>query len=110
MKLFKFLRNINPVNNILVQTTRGPKKKAEKKDIIKSEHILNFYKNADDVAILPDEYYPKWVLDLHKFRFNLDEMIDSQYFGHLVYIILTRLFHLNICIQLEEVLKEDLIK
>jgi hypothetical protein len=84
MKLFKFLRNTNPVNNIQNITIRGPKKKSDKKDMVKSEHILNFYKNADDVVILPDEYYPKWVLELHEFRYNVDETLNNAIAGHLI--------------------------
>jgi hypothetical protein len=84
MKLFKFLRTPTTLNNTLLSTTRGPKKKSEKKDMVKSEHILNFYKNSDDVAILPDEYYPKWVLDLSTFKYNANEYIDNTYFGHTV--------------------------
>jgi hypothetical protein len=77
MKLFKFLRPLSPVNNTILQTTlRGPKKKAEKKDYVKSEHILNFYKNADDVSILPDEYYPKWVMEMDRYPPNLSETFD----------------------------------
>jgi hypothetical protein len=88
MKLCNFLRNINPINNIITTATlRGPKKKGEKKDYVKSEHILNFYKNADDVAVLPDEYYPKWVLELHHRKFNLDETVDLFYAGQGVNII-----------------------
>ena len=86
MKLFKFLRTPTTTNNALLLTIRGPKKKSEKKDMVKSEHILNFYKNSDDVAILPDEYYPKWVLNLSEFRFNANEYIDNTYYGHFVKI------------------------
>jgi hypothetical protein len=84
MKLFKFLRTPSITNNTLISTTRGPKKKSDKKDMVKSEHILNFYKNSDDVPILPNEYYPKWVLDLSKFRYNYKEYLDNTYYGHRV--------------------------
>jgi hypothetical protein len=87
MKLFKFLRPGNPIKNILNETLRGPKKKAEKKDMVKSEHILNFYKNAEDVVILPDEYYPKWVMELDKYPYNLDESLDLYMCGIEVKII-----------------------
>jgi hypothetical protein len=93
MKIFKLLRNKNPLNNIITEATlRGPKKKAEKKDIVKSEHILNFYKNADDVAILPDEYYPKWVLELGRGKFHSDEMYDMYMSGFTVIIYLLRFY------------------
>ena len=54
MNIFKLLRPFkSPFNNITVSsTTRGAKRKGDKKsDAILSEHILNVYKNKDDVAI-----------------------------------------------------------
>ncbi len=89
MKLFKFLRQPSILNNTLLSTTRGPKKKSDKKDMVRSEHILNFYKNSEDVPILPDEYYPKWVLELSDVRHNVQEYIDNTYYGYGVRTSLT---------------------
>ncbi len=81
MNILNSLRNnITPVRNILNNSTfRGPKKKADKKgDGIVSEHILNIFKNQDDIPILPTEYYPPWVVELKKRPMrNSDFIINS---------------------------------
>ena len=84
MNFLKFLRpNKNPFNtNMLLSTIRGAKRKGEKKqDGILTEHILNVYKNAEDVAILPEEYYPEWVADLAKEPMHLEEFYGNAITG-----------------------------
>jgi hypothetical protein len=84
MNIFKLLRTYkSPLNNLtLSSTTRGAKRKGEKKsDAVLSEHILNVYKNRDDVAILPDEYYPPWVLRLAEPQMKVEEMIGNAAWG-----------------------------
>ena len=45
----------------------GPKKKGGgKKEIIESKHLLNIYKDKEDIEILPDEYYPKWLNEINR--------------------------------------------
>jgi hypothetical protein len=83
MNLIKLLRSSrSPFNNVMIETTRGAKRKGEKKEAgILSEHILNVYKNAEDVAILPDEYYPKWVMDLARPNMSLEEFFGNSVLG-----------------------------
>lgn len=100
MNLLKSIRsNITPIRNVLTNSTlRGPKKKADKKgDGIVSEHILNIFKNKDDVPILPSEYYPPWVVELKNQPIrNSDYIINSCIGIHVCYIkILYYLFVLN---------------
>lgn len=67
MNIFKLLRPFkSPINNVTLSSAiRGAKRKGEKKsDAILSEHIVNVFKNREDVVILPDEFYPPWVLNL----------------------------------------------
>jgi len=87
MNFLKSLRsNITPIRNVLNNSTlRGPKKKADKKgDGIVSEHILNIFKNQDDVAILPSEYYPPWVVELEKRQTSTSEYIINSCCGNYV--------------------------
>lgn len=81
MNTLKLLRsNRSPCNNILINYTRGAKRKGEKKEAgMLSEHILNVYKNEEDVIILPDEFYPEWVRDLSRPKMKLEE-----FFAHAV--------------------------
>lgn len=89
MNYLKFLRNKNPFNNVVMSDTlRGAKRKGEKKEILKSEHILNLYKNADDVKVLPDEYYPIWLFNLAQQPYNYDEMMNFFICGHGVSVII----------------------
>lgn len=79
-----YLRNFrSPLNNVIQKClVRGPKKKGDKKsDAVVSEHILNFKKNSEDVKILPDEFYPLWVLDLPKINRSPQEMFVGMYTG-----------------------------
>jgi hypothetical protein len=87
MNLVKLLRQSkSPINNILLNTTRGAKRKGEKKEAgVLTEHILNIYKNAEDVAILPDEYYPEWVHDLARPQMCLEEFFANSITGTCVY-------------------------
>jgi hypothetical protein len=84
MNIVKLLRPFKTqFNNIIsANTVRGAKRKAEKKqDGILSEHILNVYKNKDDIAILPDEYYPPWVKTLSEEPFLLEESCINSLWG-----------------------------
>ena len=84
MNFIKLLRPFkSPLNNITATSaTRGAKRKGDKKsDAILSEHILNVYKNKDDIAILPDEYYPPWVLDLARPAMKAEEMGGNAAWG-----------------------------
>jgi len=87
MSLLNSLRqSITPSRNILLSSTiRGPKKKSDKKgDGIISEHILNIYKNNDDVPILPSEFYPKWVVEMKQHPLTMEEYIVNSYCGNYV--------------------------
>jgi hypothetical protein len=83
-----YLRNFrNPFNNVITKCIRGPKKKGDKKaDAVLSEHLLNFKKNSEDVKILPDEFYPLWVLDLPRINRTPQEMFIGMYTGTSVII------------------------
>jgi hypothetical protein len=84
MNFLKYLRPYkSPLNNNMIfNTIRGAKRKGEKKqDGILTEHILNVYKNAEDVAILPDEYYPPWVKELAQEKMILEELSANALFG-----------------------------
>lgn len=84
MNFLKSMRNnITPIRNVLNNSTlRGPKKKADKKgDGIVSEHILNIFKNRNDVVILPNEYYPPWVLDLKDLPMSNTEFYTNSITG-----------------------------
>jgi hypothetical protein len=83
MNFLKLLRpSKSPINNIIINTSRGAKRKGEKKEAgILTEHVLNIYKNAEDVAILPDEYYPRWVLDLARPQMCLEEFFANSAIG-----------------------------
>lgn len=84
MNILKLLRpSKSPLNNITLSlTTRGAKRKGDKKsDAVLSEHILNVYKNRDDVSILPDEYYPPWVLRLAEPDMRAEEMAGNAAWG-----------------------------
>ncbi len=87
MNLIKLLRpSRSPLTNILLSTTRGAKRKGEKKDAgVLTEHILNIYKNAEDVQILPDQYYPEWVFDLSRPTMKLEEFFGNAVTGTCVY-------------------------
>jgi hypothetical protein len=81
LKLFRTIRT--PFNNILTQTVRGAKKKGEKKgDVILTEHILNVHKTQDDIAILPDEYYPPWVLNLQHEKTSTEDAFLQMIYGN----------------------------
>jgi len=98
MNFLKSLRsNITPARNVLNNSTlRGPKKKADKKgDGIVSEHILNIFKNQDDVPILPSEYYPPWVIDLKKRPLKNSDFIINSCTGTYVSKIDKILFFIN---------------
>ena len=87
MSLLNALRqSITPSRNILISSAlRGPKKKSDKKgDGITSEHILNIYKNNDDVPILPSEFYPKWVVGMKEHPMSMEEYIINSYCGNCV--------------------------
>jgi hypothetical protein len=91
MNFLKLLRpNKNVISNTLLNTARGAKRKGEKKEAgVLSEHVLNVWKNApEDVAILPDQYYPKWVLDLPRETMKLEEMYGNAILGVTVRIFL----------------------
>ena len=84
MNFLKILRsNKSPLNNsYLMSTIRGAKRKGEKKqEGVLSEHILNVYKNAEDVPILPDNYYPRWVKDLARPQMTLEEFYGHSIIG-----------------------------
>lgn len=55
--------NIYSFNNL---NSLGAKRKIEKLVVEPSEHLINIAKNSDDVVVLPDEYYPKWLHDYSK--------------------------------------------
>ena len=57
---FKNKLNIHSFKNL---NSLGAKRKIEKLVVEPSEHLINIAKNTDDVGILPDEYYPKWLHD-----------------------------------------------
>jgi len=87
MNFLKSLRsNITPIRNVLNNSTlRGPKKKSDKKgDGIVSEHILNIFKNQDDITILPSEYYPPWVIELDKKPTTTSEFFINSCTGNYV--------------------------
>ena len=86
-----FLKLLRPNKNVLssnslLSTIRGAKRKGEKKqEGILTEHILNIYKNApEDVSILPDQYYPKWVMDLPREPMVLEEFYGNALVGTFV--------------------------
>lgn len=98
MNFLKSLRNnITPVRNVLNNSTlRGPKKKADKKgDGIVSEHILNIFKGQDDVPILPSEFYPPWVTELHLRQMKNSEFIINSCTGVYVSKIIFREINLK---------------
>jgi hypothetical protein len=91
MNFIKNLRNFkSPFNNSFAfDTIRGAKRKGEKKqDGVLSEHILNVYKNAEDVSILPNDYYPPWVMDLAREPLVLEEFYLNAYYGVMVNLFL----------------------
>jgi hypothetical protein len=91
MNIFKFLRTTkSPFNNeMLINTIRGAKRKGEKKEIVHSQHVLNVFKRTkEDVKILPDEYYPPWVLDLWKWPTSKEDMFGMFFVGNYVCIYL----------------------
>ena len=117
MSLLKSLRqNITPARNILTSSTlRGPKKKSDKKgDGIVTEHLLNIYKNTEDVPILPSEYYPKWVIGMKEHPLTMEEYIINSYCGNyvnnkqIIIIILIKYFssliiqNFILCLSIEE--------
>jgi hypothetical protein len=84
MNVFKLLRPFkSPLNNItLSSTVRGAKRKGDKKsDAVLSEHIINVFKNRDDVVILPDEFYPPWVLNLANTPMMIEEAMGNAAWG-----------------------------
>lgn len=102
MNFVKFLRPFkNPFNNnFALNTIRGAKRKGEKKqEGVFSEHILNVYKNAEDVTILPDEYYPPWVFELAREPMELEEMLGSAFLGIAVNRIYLYIYNTRLLIQ-----------
>lgn len=98
MSFLKSLRtNIGPLRNHINNCTlRGPKKKADRKgDGIVAEHILNIFKNRDDVAILPSEYYPPWVIGLKKPIIRPSDFLINSMIGEKVKIL-----KINYCVKI----------
>jgi len=84
MNIFNLLRPFrSTLNNVTLSSAiRGAKRKGDKKsDAILSEHIVNVYKNREDVVILPDEFYPPWVLNLANTPMNLEEAAGNAAWG-----------------------------
>lgn len=57
------------------------------------------YKNCDDVPILPDQYYPPWVLELAKPQMNNEECYINSTYGITVRLLKYNnfLFLVTIC-------------
>lgn len=90
MNSLKFLRQTKtPFNNtIMNDTLRGGKKKADKKaDAILTEHVLNMYKDKNDVTVLPDNYYPVWLKSLAR-----PQLSTEEFYAHTVYGIAVKIY------------------
>lgn len=87
MNLTNMLRTSSSTFKYLNSISRGAKRKGEKKEIVHSQHVLNIYKNADDVKVLPNEYYPPWVMNLSRWPTIKEEMWGMYYVGNYVRLV-----------------------
>lgn len=61
---FLFKNNKNCINNFKEEICRGAKRKTERTPVLPCDSLINIIKTRQDPIILPDEYYPPWLLNL----------------------------------------------
>jgi hypothetical protein len=62
--LFSFGNSKNKINYFKEQICRGAKRKTERTPVLPCDSLINIIKSRQDPVILPDEYYPPWLLNI----------------------------------------------
>lgn len=61
---------------------KGAKRKVERFEVQKTEHLINIVKSRKDPILLPDKYYPQWLLPFSEFKLEPKDYDKKAYMGN----------------------------